>query len=430
MFTKLKFTSVVIAAVIFVLAGNAGATTCVQVSKSLDVNFLDSTSTSTFVFELKATSAVNITVALSGGIEDFAVSVDTNAVVDSGVNVELELGLTTCLVPFVQNVLAALLGGSVQCCGEKSELLALSADAFNLVKDNLEVEVALLLSTASNVCEGDSGTVGTVTVSYESCNGADGGGDPHFTTFGQEHFDFQGECDLVLINNPSFMDGVGMTVHGRTKLHGTWSAFEGAAIKIGDDILEVHGESHPIVNGIEYPVHEIEGSEYNFPMKIGGYSLTAQYLGPHSRRHIIHFGNGEKILINNFKKFVDFEVESPRSTEFAGSLGLLGSYNTGTKLARDGTTVIDDADEFGQEWQVRVDDTHLFSVIDGPQYPAKCNMPAKQSAVKCHLRAMSKKIDENQAMQACAKAPASRMENCIADVFGSDNLDMAGIYVL
>mmetsp|Transcript_22483 Transcript_22483/g.53068 ORF Transcript_22483/g.53068 Transcript_22483/m.53068 type:complete len:227 (+) Transcript_22483:1271-1951(+) len=225
------------------------------------------------------------------------------------------------------------------------------------------------------------------------------------------------------------MDGLGMTVHGRTKLHGSWSAFSGAVIKIGDDVLEVHGESPPILNGIEYPVQEVEGSEFNFPVKIGGYSLTAQYLGPHSRRHIIHFGNGEKILINNFKDYVDFEVDSPHQQEFAGSVGLLGSYNTGTKLARDGKTVIDDADAFGQEWQVRVTDNQLFTVVDGPQYPAKCNMPVKPTAEQRHLRAMTKKVSEDDAKKACAKASATAMNSCIADVFGSDDLDMAGVYV-
>ena len=73
--------------------------------------------------------------------------------------------------------------------------------------------------------------------------------------------------------------------------------------------------------------------------------------------------------------------------------------------------------------------TQLFSVVEGPQYPDKCNMPVKLSAEQRHLRAMSKKVSEDDAKKACAKAPASRMENCIADVFGSDNLDMAGIYV-
>ena len=91
---------------------------------------------------------------------------------------------------------------------------------------------------------------------------------------------------------------------------------------------------------------------------------------PLEQPNLIGESNQTQILINNFKDYVDFEVDSPHHQEFAGSVGLLGSYNTGTKLARDGKTVIDDADAFGQEWQVRVTDNQLFSVVDGPQYPA------------------------------------------------------------
>jgi hypothetical protein len=158
--------------------------------------------------------------------------------------------------------------------------------------------------------------------------------------------------------------------------------------------------------------------------------LTVQRRGPHSRRFIIHLGDGERIFINNFKEFVDVEIESPRAAEFAGSTGLLGSWNKGTKLARDGTTVLPDADQFGQEWQVRDTDPQLFHVAgDGPQYPAGCNMPEKMTATQRHLRAMTKKISEKDAKKACAGASPARMVDCIADVFGSDNLDMAGIYV-
>jgi hypothetical protein len=55
-------------------------------------------------------------------------------------------------------------------------------------------------------------------------------------------------------------------------------------------------------------------------------------------------------------------------------------------------------------------------------------MPEKLTADQRHLRAMLKKVSEEDAKKACVKAPRDRMDNCVADVFGSDNLDMAGIY--
>ena len=253
--------------------------------------------------------------------------------------------------------------------------------------------------------------------------------DPHFDTFGGQHYDFQGACDLVLVDNAGYKDGKGLFIHGRTALFGSWSSLVSAAVKIGDDVIEVHGEDLALINGVEYTVPAVEG-EHAFPMTIGGYSLTVQILGPHSRRHIIHMGEGEKIFIDNFKEYVNVFLEKPRSNDFELATGMWGTFGKhGAMMARDGVTIIEDGDAFGNEWQVHPADPQLFHIIDGPQYPAKCIMPEKLTANQRHLRAMYKKVSEDDAKKACSKVSAGdRMQNCIADVFGSDNLDMAGIY--
>jgi len=66
-------------------------------------------------------------------------------------------------------------------------------------------------------------------------------GDPHFKTHGGEMYDFHGGCDLVLLDNPDFMDGLGMKVHVRTKIETWWSFVESAAIQIADQVIEVVG---------------------------------------------------------------------------------------------------------------------------------------------------------------------------------------------
>jgi hypothetical protein len=272
----------------------------------------------------------------------------------------------------------------------------------------------------------------TIHLKCADCEIQPGGcGDPHYTTFGAtNHFDFQGACDLAMVENPGYKNGKGLYVHTRTELFGSWSAIVGAAVRIGDDILEVHGEDMALINGIEYPVPvDRYGTEFNYPMTIGGYSLTVQLFGPHSRRHIIHMGDGEKIILTSFKQFVDVAFVGEKAEDFDGAVGLLGAYSQGgAMLARDGKTVIEDGDAMGYEWQVRPTDPQLFSIIDGPQYPTRCQMPEKSTAEKRHLRAMAKKVSEDDAKKACANA--SRKENCIADVFGSDNLEMANIYTM
>jgi len=272
---------------------------------------------------------------------------------------------------------------------------------------------------------------GGVSAIHYHCPEAHSNGDPHFTTWSGEHFDFQGECDLVLVDNPTFKTDVGMHIHGRTKLHGSWSAFSSVAVKMGEDVLEVHGSAAPFINGVELQVAPMEyGAEFLLPIKLSGFDVSVQNTGPNSRKYIIHLGNGERIFINNFKEFVDLDIENVQSSEFMGSSGLLGNFNAGTKLGRDGKTVIEDEDVLGQEWQVTDTDPQLFTLVDGPQYPAKCNMPEKLSAAQRHLRAMTKKVSEDDAKSACANAKPDRMQNCIADVFGSDNIDMAGIYTV
>ena len=67
------------------------------------------------------------------------------------------------------------------------------------------------------------------------------GGDPHITTWINEHFEYHGQCDLVLAKDPEFADGLGLEIHIRTKLVRFWSYIKTVAIKIGNDILEVEG---------------------------------------------------------------------------------------------------------------------------------------------------------------------------------------------
>merc|ERR1712151_340570 len=66
-------------------------------------------------------------------------------------------------------------------------------------------------------------------------------GDPHFKTWKNEHFEYHGQCDLVLVKDEKFADGLGIDVQIRTKLVRFWSYIKSAAIRIGSDILEVEG---------------------------------------------------------------------------------------------------------------------------------------------------------------------------------------------
>merc|ERR1712151_735138 len=48
-------------------------------------------------------------------------------------------------------------------------------------------------------------------------------GDPHFKLWDGKAYDFHGICDLVLLHNPEFNNGLGMDIHIRTKKMKHWS---------------------------------------------------------------------------------------------------------------------------------------------------------------------------------------------------------------
>ncbi|KAL3923507.1 MAG: hypothetical protein SGILL_001621 [Bacillariaceae sp.] len=257
-------------------------------------------------------------------------------------------------------------------------------------------------------------TVVDLLLSFLGCDDGGGGGDPHFTMWNGDKFDFHGECDLVLVSNPEFADGLGMHVHGRTKIHHDWSAFESTAIKIGDDIFEVKGKTH-WMNGVE---------NAELPVFLGDFKVDQPTSSDHGSRYVVHLGDGERIFIKTYDEFLWVGVEGPRSADFAHTHGLLGVFG-GAKLARDGKTVMSDTNTFGQEWQVHGDtDPQLFHTLQGPQWPNKCVMPAQpkpEGRVARHLRM-------TVAKEACAHVAKKKYDDCVADVVATNDVTLAQAY--
>jgi hypothetical protein len=52
---------------------------------------------------------------------------------------------------------------------------------------------------------------------------------------------FHGGCDLVLLSNPGFGNGLGLHIHTRTKVESWWSYIEQAVVQIGDQMIELSG---------------------------------------------------------------------------------------------------------------------------------------------------------------------------------------------
>ena len=101
-------------------------------------------------------------------------------------------------------------------------------------------------------------------------------GDPHFKTWAGEFYDFHGVCDLVLIKNPEFKNGLGMHIHLRTTRTRMWSYVSSAAIRIGEDILEVIG-------GPEEKKLLPEALKLIEPATLGAPGISARKVSPHEQ---------------------------------------------------------------------------------------------------------------------------------------------------
>lgn len=258
---------------------------------------------------------------------------------------------------------------------------------------------------------------------------AGGNGDPHFTMWSGEKFDFHGGCDLVLIDNPGFANGLGMTVHIRTKINTWWSFIETAVIRIGNDTLEVIGGDHN--HGNRYWINGERGDQdlaetHTFKGKMAGFDLHFRQITKKQRRFYMDFDHkGDAVSIETFKDLVRVNIKATSSEQFKESVGIMGPYPQGTKVARDGTTVLSDPDVFGKEWQVLETEPKLFHTVGGVQHPAACEMPLP---TKTKRRLGESLITEEAATVACARAHDGEKDACIFDVLATNDMDVAGSY--
>lgn len=250
-----------------------------------------------------------------------------------------------------------------------------------------------------------------------------GSGDPHFKTWDQHRYDFHGVCDLVLLQAPEFAHGLGLEIHTRTKARYEYSYIESAAIKIGDDVLEVGSYGEFFYNGIE---------SAEFPVSMGGlFTVTHEQVNKKKHYFEIALDKNTKIRIGSFKDLVSVALPYGSFNQyFEGSVGMLGSSNSSKgaqMLARDGETVLEsDPVAFGLEWQVRDTEPSLFQNDQRfPQYPETCVMPS--AAAKSTQRRLGEDgITEEQAMTACKTAGRTYdLDACVYDILAMQDLEIA-----
>jgi hypothetical protein len=249
-------------------------------------------------------------------------------------------------------------------------------------------------------------------------------------TWKNEHFEYHGQCDMILARDGDFAGGLGIDAQIRTKLVRFWSYIKNAAIRIGDDILEVEGSGDPE----DADTHYWFNLEYQGKIRtLGGFPVTIKKGASkkHKRTFEIDLSSmypNQKIVLSTYKEFVRLDFENGTEESFGNTVGMLGNFKTGETLARNGVTVLDDFLELGSEWQVLPLDEMLFHSVEQPQFPKKCLEPEDPRGER-QRRLGESSITEEQAEDACSSLKdAADRKDCVYDVLATQDLDMVGAF--
>jgi hypothetical protein len=161
------------------------------------------------------------------------------------------------------------------------------------------------------------------------------------------------------------------------------------------------------------------------PIEFGGFELL--HTQPTDKQHVfdIHLGGRERIKIKTYKDFVSVSFEQGEGKHFAKSVGLMGDFAMGRMLARDGETVLDDPNGFGQEWQVLDTEPDLFRSLRLPQYPLECIMPTPVQASQLRRRLSERSQDAELAAEKACEHWSEGKDDCVFDVLATGDLEMA-----
>jgi parallel beta-helix repeat protein len=246
-----------------------------------------------------------------------------------------------------------------------------------------------------------------------------GQGDPHFKAWRGQHYDFMGACDLVFLQSEEFESGMGLDVHIRTKIRRDMSYISSAVLRIGADVLEVQSQGVYYLNG---------AAKVELPSEFSGFEFL--HTQPTDKQHVfeVHMGGRERIKLKTYKDFVSVVIEQGLSKHFGKSVGLMGDFGMGHMIARDGKTVLDDPNAFGQEWQVLDTEPTLFQTVRFPQHPQKCTMPTPKTTDMLRRRLLeTSSVDELAAEKACEHWGEQGKDDCVFDVLRTGDLEMAKV---
>jgi len=168
-----------------------------------------------------------------------------------------------------------------------------------------------------------------------------------------------------------------------------------------------------------------EANKKHHKIFLGGYLVrrntkSVSILLHHEGKYNEHRNDAKIDLHMRKNGFPAVVVDGGNTEVFKGSLGLLGDWKTGKRLARDGETELSGADAtaFALEWQVHDTEPMLFQEARFPQFPTTCTPPEKMPE-RLGMASMKKEAEE-----ACAHWMVDK-EDCIFDVIATRDVLVA-----
>jgi len=231
-----------------------------------------------------------------------------------------------------------------------------------------------------------------------------------------------------------------MDIHIRTKIQDFWSSVESAAIKLGDETMEIRADPTSDewlwFNGKEATSAMMDGEWHKHEM--AGFLIRYKQTGENTREANLYLKGAKEVLVmKTFKSFVRIDVNWQESDNYFNSNGLLGDHaHEGKRLGRDGE-FIEDVKAFGQEWQVVPEvDGILFHSYEGAVVGKQCVMPPSykpgmnvSSLSEQRRRLGESTLDTEMAEKACNHlVDPEEIKACVFDVVATQDLSMASTW--
>ena len=264
-----------------------------------------------------------------------------------------------------------------------------------------------------------------------------------------------------MLSSPGFASGTGLSLHIRTtRVDGrllSYSYISGAAVGVGNSVLEVQEDGTLFVNGVRHVGSSTGDGKHNnsFPIEFATYAITKNMIGKKKKitQYVLNLTDTINDSVEDELKETNISTKpilitihvNPRTSmlfvkvdgNVHDSVGLLGKPLAGDRLlGRDGVTDISHSwNEYGEEWQVRDTEPKLFREHRAPQYPDACiyvsdgNHLKKTHNLRRRLLAESEVdnsiVSRQAANDACADYIGMKKEHCIYDVMVMGNLEVA-----